>query len=132
MDKKIKFNKLIPELSVTDIDKSEEFYTNIGFKVVYRRKEDKLVFLQLEGSQIMIQQINDNWNVAKLEYPYGRGINLSIEIQDINKIYNKVKKYNYSLYLDLETHSYRVEDTIYKDLEFIILDPDGYMLRFTS
>lgn len=132
MNKKIKFNKLIPELSVTDINKSLEFYKNIGFRVVYKREEDKLFFLELEGSQIMIQQNNNNWNVAVLEYPYGRGINLSIEVKDIEKIYKKVKEHKYKLFLDIETHSYKVEEKIYNDIEFIILDPDGYMLRFTN
>lgn len=132
MNKKIKFNKLIPELSVTDINKSLEFYKNIGFRVVYKREEDKLIFLELEGSQIMIQQNNNNWNVAVLEYPYGRGINLSIEVKDIEKIYKKVKEHKYKLFLDIETHSYKVEEKIYNDIEFIILDPDGYMLRFTN
>ena len=28
----MKFNSLIPELSVTDIEKSKEFYLNLGFK----------------------------------------------------------------------------------------------------
>lgn len=132
MTKKIKFNKLIPELSVTDINKSLEFYKNIGFRVVYKREEDKLFFLELEGSQIMIQQNNNNWNVAVLEYPYGRGINLSIEVKDIEKIYKKVKEHKYKLFLDIETHSYKVEEKVYNDVEFIILDPDGYMLRFTN
>ena len=132
MNKKIKFNKLIPELSVTDINKSLEFYKNIGFRVVYKREEDKLFFLELEGSQIMIQQNNNNLNVAVLEYPYGRGINLSIEVKDIEKIYKKVKEHKYKLFLDIETHSYKVEEKIYNDIEFIILDPDGYMLRFTN
>lgn len=132
MNKKIKFNKLIPELSVTNINKSLEFYKNIGFRVVYKREEDKLIFLELEGSQIMIQQNNNNWNVAVLEYPYGRGINLSIEVKDIEKIYKKVKEHKYKLFLDIETHSYKVEEKIYNDIEFIILDPDGYMLRFTN
>lgn len=132
MNKKIKFNKLIPELSVTNINKSLEFYKNIGFRVVYKREEDKLIFLELEGSQIMIQQNNNNWKVAVLEYPYGRGINLSIEVKDIEKIYKKVKEHKYKLFLDIETHSYKVEEKIYNDIEFIILDPDGYMLRFTN
>ena len=30
----MKFNKLIPELSVTNIDKSKEFYLKLGFKKV--------------------------------------------------------------------------------------------------
>lgn len=35
MDIKMKFNKMIPELTVSDINKTKEFYLNIlGFKLV--------------------------------------------------------------------------------------------------
>ena len=38
----MKFNKLIPELTVTDINKSREFHTKVlGFKIEYERPEDK-------------------------------------------------------------------------------------------
>ena len=70
------FNKLIPELSVANIEKSKYFYINIlGFKLEYERKDDQFAFLSYQGSQIMIEQINNNWNVSKLEYPFDRGIN---------------------------------------------------------
>ena len=36
------------------------------------------------------------------------------------------------LYLDLEVHEYRVDDEVSVEKEFIILDPDGYMLRFSE
>ena len=42
-EKQIKFNSLIPELSVSGIENSKQFYENIGFKVIYERKENKLI-----------------------------------------------------------------------------------------
>ena len=131
MRKKIKFNDLIPELSVSNLDNSIQFYQSIGFKVIYTREEDKLCFLQLGQAQIMIQEVNDHWSVGTLEYPFGRGINLSIAVKDIDKMYQQIKE-KYPLYLDLEIHSYRVNNKIYQDKEFIVLDPDGYMLRFNN
>ena len=66
----MKFNKLIPELSVTNIDKSKEFYLNLGFKIMYERKEDKFAFLELEGNQLMIEEINDEFEEEAEEiYP---------------------------------------------------------------
>ena len=41
----MKFNSLIPELSVSNIEKSVEFYKKIGFKVIYERLENKFCFL---------------------------------------------------------------------------------------
>ena len=73
---------MIPELSVSNIENSKKFYENIGFKVIYERKENKFCFIQLEENQIMIEEINGNWNVGELKYPYGNGINISMSIKD--------------------------------------------------
>lgn len=128
----MKFNSLIPELSVTDINKSKEFYLSIGFKVMYERVEDKFCFLELENNQLMIEEINDNWNTGNLEYPFGRGINISMSVNDINGYYNILKSNNIVMFKELETHTYRVDDVEYNDQEFLIQDPDGYLLRFNN
>lgn len=55
----MKFNSLIPELSVSNIEKSKDFYVNIlGFKVEYEREEDKFAFLSLGDAQIMVEEVN--------------------------------------------------------------------------
>lgn len=41
----MKFNSLIPELSVSNIEKSKSFYISLGFRIMYERKEDKFCFL---------------------------------------------------------------------------------------
>ncbi len=128
----MKFNSLIPELSVTNIDKSKEFYLKIGFKVIYERPEDKFLFIELEHNQIMLQEENNVWNVGNMEYPFGRGINISMSIKDVEGMYKKIKKQKMKIFSHLETHSYRVNDIIYEDKEFLIQDPDGYLLRFNN
>ena len=49
---KIIFNKLIPELSVSNIENSKQFYLSLGFSILYERVEDKFCFLELENNQI--------------------------------------------------------------------------------
>ncbi len=131
-DKEIVYNSLIPELSVSNIDISKKFYLDLGFKIRYERKENKFCFLQLEGNQIMIEENNDNWNTGKLEHPYGRGINLSMAVSNIEKMYEILKEKNIKFFLDLEIHEYRIDDKISYDKEFLIQDPDGYLLRFNN
>ena len=128
----IEFNSLIPELSVSNMHISKKFYMDLGFQVRYERKEDKFCFLQLEENQIMIEEDNNNWNTGKLEYPYGRGINISMTISDVEKMYNKLKEKDIKFFLDLEVHEYRVNDKISLDKEFLVQDPDGYLLRFNN
>ena len=131
-DKEIVYNSLIPELSVSNIDISKKFYLDLGFKIRYERKENKFCFLQLEGNQIMIEENNDNRNTGKLEHPYGRGINLSMAVSNIEKMYEILKEKNIKFFLDLEIHEYRIDDKISYDKEFLIQDPDGYLLRFNN
>ena len=129
---KIIFNKLIPELSVSNIENSKQFYLSLGFSILYERVEDKFCFLELDGCQVMIEEINDNWNTGKLEYPYGRGMNISMEVKDIDSIYYKVKEKAYPIFQDMQVDKYQVDDKVYFDKEFLIQDVDGYLLRFVS
>lgn len=129
---KVKFNKLIPELSVSDINKSKEFYLSLGFSIIYERVDDKFCFLELDGNQLMIEEVNENWNVGELEYPFGRGINISMEVSDIDKLYDFVKEKQYPIFRDMQIDSYQVGDKVYHDKQFLIQDLDGYLLRFVS
>ena len=128
----MKFNSLIPELSVTDIEKSKEFYLNLGFKIMYERKEDKFCFLYLEDNQIMIEEINNNWNVVEMKYPFGNVINISMTVSDIDSFYESIISKKIVLFRKIKTSKYRVDDIIYEDKEFLLQDPDGYLLRFNN
>lgn len=128
----MKFNSLIPELTVSNIEKSKEFYLELGFKIKYERIENKFCFLEFENNQLMIEEINDNWNTAVMEYPFGRGINISMSVSDVEKMYNTLKNKNFKFFLNLEYHTYKVDEITYNDKEFLIQDPDGYLLRFNN
>ena len=128
----MKFNSLIPELSVSNIENSIKFYTSIGFEIKYERKEDNFYFLELEENQIMIEQINDNWNTGILEYPFGRGINISMSVKNVDKYYDKIIDNNIKVFQELKVSNYKVDDITYEDKEFLIQDPDGYLLRFNN
>ena len=127
------FNKLIPELSVTDINKTREFYVDIlGFKICYERPEDKFIFVEKDGNQIMLEQINGNWNVGKMEYPFGRGINFEMTISDVDAVYERIEKAGIKLFRKMEVKDYECGDEIVHQKQFLIQDPDGYLLRFVD
>ena len=128
----MKFNSLIPELSVTNIEKSKKFYLNLGFKIMYERKEDKFCFLYLEDNQIMIEEINNNWNVGEMKYLFGNGINISMTVSDIDSFYESIISKKIVLFRKIKTSKYRVDDIIYEDKEFLLQDPDEYLLRFNN
>ena len=127
------FNKLIPELSVSDINKTREFYVDIlGFKICYERPEDKFIFVEKDGNQIMLEQINGNWNVGKMEYPFGRGINFEMTISDVDAVYERIEKAGIKLFRKMEVKDYECGNETVHQKQFLIQDPDGYLLRFVD
>ena len=127
------FYKLIPELSVTDINKTREFYVDIlGFKICYERPEDKFIFVEKDGNQIILEQINGNWNVGKMEYPFGRGINFEMTISDVDAVYERIEKAGIKLFRKMEVKDYECGDEIVHQKQFLVQDPDGYLLRFVD
>ncbi|MEI6285543.1 MAG: VOC family protein [Bacillota bacterium] len=128
-----KFNALIPELSVSDIDRSLHFYQNIlSFKLEYERKDDKFVMLSLNDSQIMIEEVNGHWDTGALSYPYGRGINFQIAVDNVEELYRKINMHNYPIKLEMQESWYMVNGVPAGQKEFLIMDPDGYLLRFAE
>ena len=130
----INWNKNIPELSVTNFEDSLKFYKTAGFKVEYDRPEDKFAFISLDNIQFMLQELssNDKWNVWELKYPFGNGINFQLEVDSLDEIYNNFKENNYEIAFDVEENWYRQDNKMLGNKEFLIQDPDGYLLRFTQ
>lgn len=131
----MKFNKLIPELSVTNLEQSLKFYIDtIGFKIEYQRIENKFVFISLDKTQFMLQEIakDDKWNIGELKYPFGNGVNFQIEVDNVEKLYNSLKENGYKLAFEMEENWYRQDDKLLGNKEFLVQDPDGYLLRFSE
>ena len=128
------FNKIIPELSVTNLKSSLEFYKTVGFKIEYERPENKFIFLSLGEIQFMLQEISkeDKWSIAPLSYPFGNGINFQMEVENVENIYNSLKENNYEIAYEIEENWYRQDDKLLGNKEFLVQDPDGYLLRFSE
>ena len=130
----MKFNKLIPELSITNLENSLNFYKTLGFKIEYERPENKFAFLSFGEIQIMIQELTDNdkWDIAPLSYPFGNGINFQLEVDNVELIYNNLKSSGYKIAFEIEENWYRQDEKLLGNKEFLVQDPDGYLLRFSE
>ena len=105
----------------------------MGFKLEYEREADRFIFLSFEETQLMFEEMHENgWNVAEMSYPFGRGINFSIEVEDIDMIYHKLILNEYPLYRSMMTNKYESNGEYITQKEFLVQDPDGYLLRFTD
>lgn len=130
----LEFNKNIPELSVTNLENSLKFYKTAGFKLEYDRPENKFAFISLGEIQFMLQEfyITDKWNIAPITYPFGNGINFQLEVDNIRQIYSNLKNANYEITFDIEENWYRQDNKLLGNKEFLVQDPDGYLLRFSK
>ena len=129
------FNKNVPEFDVTNLKKSLDFYLTCGFKIEYERPENKFVFISLGEIQFMLQEIGKGekkWDVGKLEYPFGRGINFQLEVDDVDSIYDSLVKAGYKIAFEMEENWYRSDNKLLGCKEFLVQDPDGYLLRFSE
>ncbi|EGQ7958207.1 VOC family protein [Vibrio vulnificus] len=128
------WNPMVPELSVSDFSKSLNFYCEIlGFKVRSKRKSPNFVYLEFEQVQIMLEQIHDNaWVTGTLETPLGRGVNFQIELSDIAPVYERLESAGVSLFKEQKDTWYDVGDSLSGQREFLVQDPDGYLLRFSQ
>ena len=122
--------KLVPELLVSNHAVSRDFYVRvIGFSVRYERPEEKFSYLDLGGAALMIEQETDFWTTAPREKPYGRGINLQIEVDAIDPILARLAQAGIVLFRPVEEAWYRSGDTYSGNRQFLVQDPDGYLLR---
>jgi catechol 2,3-dioxygenase-like lactoylglutathione lyase family enzyme len=128
-------NALVPELSITNFEKSLYFYTQIlGFSVAYQRPEEGFAFLTLGNAQIMIDEIGKSrtWATGELDFPLGRGMNLQIEVKSVEPLLESLKANQIELFMQPEEKWYRVDDYEAGNKQFLVQDPDGYLLRFAE
>lgn len=129
----MRYNSLIPELSVADIDRTKHFYIDVlGFSICYEREENRFVFVALEDNQMMLEQLNGHWNTGKLEYPFGRGINFEMSVSDVDSIYKRIIEAGINPFVEMESVTYRTGESELTQKQFLVLDPDGYLLRFVE
>lgn len=70
------------------------------------------------------------WNVATLARPLGRGINLQIEVDSLTPLLTNLAANGVMLYRDVQESRYLIGETEACQREFLVQDPDGYLLRF--
>ena len=128
-------NALVPEFAVTDWIASKRFYCEVlGFECSYERPEEGFAYLRLGGAELMIDQIGvgrtfDGGHLP-VKYPFGKGLNVQIEIEDAMLLARAIEAAGFTLYLPLEDKWYGKAHEEFGNRQFVVADPDGYLLRF--
>jgi catechol 2,3-dioxygenase-like lactoylglutathione lyase family enzyme len=125
------WNPLTPELSVTNLRRSLPFYTELlGFTLAFQRDDPPFAFLDLDGAQLMLEELHDGaWITGTLQPPFGRGVNLQIEVARVQPLLDRFKAAGLQLFREPQEHWYVTGDKEEGQREFLVQDPDGYLLR---
>ena len=128
------WNKMVPELITRNYEKSKVFYLEvIGFGLCFERSNPRFCYLDLDGAQIMLEEFHEQaWVTDELVAPFGRGLNLQIEVEDVAAIYQRTIAAGYDPFRALEENWYEVATGREGQREFLVQDPDGYLLRFSQ
>lgn len=126
---------LVPELLVADVDRSTDFWCRLcGFAVRYARPDEGFAYITLGSAHLMLEQVgvSRNWITGPLERPLGRGINFQITVPDVESIATFLIEAEVRLFMPLETKRYVVGEEEVDVRQFLVTDPDGYLIRFQT
>lgn len=123
---------LVPELTVTDLSASLEFWCDLmGFIVAYERPEERFAYVSLGSAHVMLDQLAQGrtWQTGSWERPLGRGINLEIQVPDLDSVLDRLRAADWPLFMEPEEQWYSTGDVELGVRQFLVQDPDGYLLR---
>ncbi|GGF40988.1 aldoketomutase [Aliidongia dinghuensis] len=127
--------RLVPELLVADVRKSLSFWRDLcGFRVAYDRLDEGFAYLDRDGAQVMLEERGRgrNWVTGPMEPPLGRGVNFQIAVQSLKPILAALEGAGWPLFMAPERKLYRTGSVETEVHQFLVQDPDGYLIRFSA
>ena len=90
--------------------------------------------LALGETRLMLDEMtvgrNFDATLTPGDRPFGRGMNLEIEVGSVAPLLDALAAAGWPLHLPPEEAWYRAGDRDLGQYQFIVADPDGYLLRF--
>jgi catechol 2,3-dioxygenase-like lactoylglutathione lyase family enzyme len=127
------FAALVPELAVSDIQDSLSFWCGLlGFEIAYDRPAARFAFLVRDRLQVMLCERNGRWEPAEMKRPFGLGINFQMTVARVAPILAGLEGAGWPLYEQPRDAWYRIGNEEQGQREFLVQDPDGYLLRFAE
>lgn len=120
---------------MTDITASIRFWCGLcGFAIRYQRQQEGFAYISSGDSDVMLEQagLGRNWVTGSLDPPLGRGISFQISVTALEPLLLALRDADHPLFMEPESRWYRVGDELVGVRQFLVADPDGYLLRFQS
>ncbi len=73
-----------------------------------------------------------HWLVRPFEPPLGNGINLRIQVAATAPVLDRLAEADWPLFMPVEDKWYRRDDSEVGQRQFVVADPDGYLLRLAQ
>lgn len=134
------WNPFVPELTVTSLSTSLEFYRALGATVRFERTDPPFAYLDLPGglrpsTQLMLEQdAGSSWLRGPLEWPFGRGVNFQWEVGSVHETLSNLAAAGFYPFREARDTWYSVGDGKPEEgqREVLVCDPDGYVWRLTE
>jgi len=116
--------RVAPEFFVRDVAASVAFYQQIGFAALRHDPEFAVVGLG-DAHVLLADERLAGGQLRGASASRGAGVNIRIMVEDVDAMYGLAKAAGAPIVHDIADRSYGLRD-------FIMADPDGFMLRFAS
>jgi catechol 2,3-dioxygenase-like lactoylglutathione lyase family enzyme len=139
---------MLVELDVSDLEASVAFYRLLGFTVAVDRPQRRFAYLTLDGTVDLMLQASEGpgerLRTAALEQPFGRGVCIVIPCPNVDELHStfvadggttvtELHERRYVIDVLRPTRRWRREGSRrVLNRQFVLADPDGYLLRFVT
>lgn len=106
----------------------------LGFEVEYDRPVEGFAYITLGAAHLMLDQadLGRTWSTGALEPPFGRGINFEIAVESIALALHRLRVGGWPLFLEPEEKCDSTDDAEARVVQFLVQDPDGYLVRLSQ
>ncbi|WP_291833686.1 VOC family protein [Limimaricola sp.] len=118
------------EIMVSDYARSLSFWTEIiGFAVAFSRPAQMFACLaHPDGAQMMMYQRDGGWETGPLQQPFGRGVIIQVYVSDVIAAAARVTDAGLPFFEPLHEKWRDWGDRQGGQREFLLQDPDGYLV----
>jgi len=124
---------LVCELLVEDLEASLAFWRDlVGFRIAYQRPEDRFVYLERRGAQIMLHQRCGVWETGPMQRPFGRGVMFQLHVEDLDPLAARLAQAGWPLHTGPREVWRRTGEIASGAREIFVQDPDGYLVMLSQ
>jgi catechol 2,3-dioxygenase-like lactoylglutathione lyase family enzyme len=126
-----KWARVVPELLVYEYEQTLSFWRDIlGFVIQFDRPAEKLAMLEHpDGAQVMFFERDGGWETGPFERPLGRGVVIQVFVNDLDAVTKRVEMAGLQYFVSPFEKWRDWGDRLGGQREFLILDPNGYLVK---